>query len=136
VLIAVDGSAVGERAVGQVIDHFGAGLDEVTVLSVLPIEAADGLTREEDSPRRRRLEEDAERHLGSACAQLREAGITCKPITRFGDPAGEIIALAEEARFDLIVMGRRGHGAVGKFVLGSVSDRVVKDAACPVVVVS
>ncbi len=136
VLIAVDGSADSARAVGHVMDHFGATLDEVAVLSVLPIEVTNGLTAAEDSPRRRRLEEEVERHLGTACAQLRAAGISCKPITLFGDPAGEIIAFAEEGHYELIAMGRRGRGPVSKLLLGSVSDRVVKAAACPVVVVS
>ncbi len=136
VLIAVDGSAASARAVGHVIDHFGATLDEVAVLSVLPIEVANGLTPAEDSPRRRRLEEEVERHLGSACAQLRAAGISHRPTTRFGDPASEILSLAEEGHYDLIIVGRRGRGSVGKLTLGSVSDRVVKAAACTVVVAS
>jgi nucleotide-binding universal stress UspA family protein len=54
----------------------------------------------------------------------------------FGDPAKEIITFAEEGHCDLIVMGRRGQGAVSKALLGSVSDRVVKAASCPVMVVS
>jgi nucleotide-binding universal stress UspA family protein len=103
---------------------------------VLPIEVAPTSTPIEDSPRGRRLEEEIERHLGSACTQLRAAGISCRPITLFGDPAKEIITFAEEGHYDLIVMGRRGRGAVGKVLLGSVSDRVVKAASCPVTVVS
>jgi nucleotide-binding universal stress UspA family protein len=122
--------------VEHVIDHFGAALGEAAVLSVLPIEMAPASTPIEDSPRARSLEEEIERHLGSACTQLRAAGISCRPITLFGDPAKEIITFAEEGHYDLIVMGRRGRGAVGKVLLGSVSDRVVKAASCPVTVVS
>ncbi len=136
VLIAVDGSEVSTRVVEYVTEHFGASLGEVAVLSVLPIEAAPSSTPIEDSPRGRRLEEEIERHLGSACTQLRAAGISCKPITLFGDPAKEILTFAEEGQYDLIVMGRRGLGGVGKVLLGSVSDRVVKAAGCPVTVVS
>jgi nucleotide-binding universal stress UspA family protein len=136
VLIAIDGSAVSTRVVEYVTDHFGTSLGEVAVLSVLPIEAAPISTPVEDSPRGRLLEEEVERHLGSACTQLRAAGISCRPITLFGDPAKEIISFAEEGHYDLIVMGRQGRGAVSKALLGSVSDRVVKAASCPVMVVS
>ena len=136
VLIAVDGSAVSTRVVEYVTDHFGASLGEVAVLSVLPIEAAPSSAPVQDSPRERRLKEEIERHLGSACTQLRAAGISCRPITLFGDPAKEIITFAEGGHYDLIVMGRRGRGGVGRVLLGSVSDRVVKAASCPVMVVS
>ncbi len=136
VLIAVDGSAVSTRVVEYVTDHFGSTLGEVAVLSVLPIEVAPRSTPVEDSPRGRLLEEEIERHLGSACTQLRAAGISCRPIMLFGDPAKEIITFAEEGHYALIVMGRRGRGAIGKVLLGSVSDSVVKAASCPVMVVS
>ncbi len=136
VLLAVDGSAVSSRVVEYVTDHFGASLSEVAVLSVLPIEMTPNSTSIEDSPRGHRLEEEIERHLGSACTQLRATGVSCRPITLFGDPAKEIITFAEEGHYDLIVMGRRGQGAVSKALLGSVSDRVVKAASCPVMVVS
>lgn len=108
----------------------------MTLLAVLPIEMADGVQAAEGSLRRQQLEEEVERHIGSAPASLRAADIPCQPITRFGDPADEILALAGEADYKLIVMGRRGRGAVAKLLLGSVSDKVVKSAGCPVTVVS
>ena len=52
-----------------------------------------------------------------------------------GQPAAEIVAAAEERRTDLLVVGARGLGLLGRLVLGSVSDRVVHHAPCPVLVV-
>jgi nucleotide-binding universal stress UspA family protein len=52
-----------------------------------------------------------------------------------GQPAAEIVAAAEERGTDLVVVGARGLGLLGRFVLGSVSDRVVHHAPCPVLVV-
>ena len=136
VLVAVDGSQYGDRAIQYVIDHFGSALAEVAVLGVLPIERAGAVGSASASPDRLDLEMDIERQLGSACERLRDAGISCRPITRFGEPAEEILEMAREGRHDLIVMGRRGRGRVAKLLLGSVSERVVKTADCPVMVVS
>lgn len=53
---------------------------------------------------------------------------------RIGDPADEILALAEEIGAHLIVMGSHGRKGLVKLVLGSVSERVVREAKCPVTV--
>ena len=135
VLVAVDGSPWSDQAVKHVVEHHGDALAEVSVVSVLPIERADGVSSEEGLPRRQLLKEEIERHLGSACAALHKAGIACKSIVRFGDPAQEILRLAQEMECDLIVIGRRGRGRAAKLLLGSVSEKVAKEAGCPVTVV-
>jgi nucleotide-binding universal stress UspA family protein len=136
VLVAVDGSTPSERAVQYVVERFGPRLSEVSVVGVLAIERAEGQMAEEGSPRRRDLEEEIQRHLGSACESLRAAALACKPIIRFGDPATEILELVAEDAYDLVVMGRRGRGRAAKALLGSVSEKVVREASCPVTVVS
>jgi len=52
-----------------------------------------------------------------------------------GDPASEIVHLAKEEKADLVILGSRGLGQVQSLLLGSVSDRVVHLAPCPVLVV-
>lgn len=52
--------------------------------------------------------------------------------TRIGSPVQEIADLAEEVGADLIVLGSHGRGAVGRFLLGSVSEGVLRRARCPV----
>ncbi len=52
-----------------------------------------------------------------------------------GKPADQIIQVAEEEKFDLIVMGSRGRGKIKGLLLGSVSDRVADHAKCPVLIV-
>jgi nucleotide-binding universal stress UspA family protein len=52
-----------------------------------------------------------------------------------GHPAQEIIALASGSGVSLVVVGARGHGAVKRLVLGSVSERVLHHAPCSVLVV-
>lgn len=52
-----------------------------------------------------------------------------------GEPGESIVAAAEAEGADLIVVGSHGRGAVGRFLIGSVSDHVVRNAPCPVLVV-
>lgn len=53
---------------------------------------------------------------------------------RIGEPAAEILGLAEEVGADLIIVGSHGRHGVQRMVLGSVSEQVVRDARCPVIV--
>jgi universal stress protein A len=52
-----------------------------------------------------------------------------------GDVDHAILCHAAEAQADLIVMGTHGYSAIAHFLLGSVAERVVRQASCPVVVV-
>lgn len=60
------------------------------------------------------------------------------PVTRVyrqGEPAAEILKVANETRADLLIVGSRGLGLVGGLILGSVSERVLHGAHRPVLVV-
>lgn len=52
-----------------------------------------------------------------------------------GDPVFEILATAERRHADLIVMGSRGAGTLGRAFMGSVADGVLRAASCPVLVI-
>ena len=54
---------------------------------------------------------------------------------RPGAPAAEIVRYAQDANIDLIVMGTHGRGPVGHMVMGSVAEKVVRTAPCPVLTV-
>ena len=56
-------------------------------------------------------------------------------VTRVGHPFVEIVNYAAEHTVDLIVMGTHGRGAVAHMLLGSVAERVVRKAPCPVLTV-
>jgi nucleotide-binding universal stress UspA family protein len=67
---------------------------------------------------------------------LEEAGGTVAGAhLRRGDPAAEIVAVAEELGAGLLVMGSRGRGGIRRALMGSVSDSVVRHAHCPVLVI-
>jgi nucleotide-binding universal stress UspA family protein len=54
---------------------------------------------------------------------------------RFGNAADEVLAEIEEWRPDLVTLGRRGLNRLDRWLIGSVSERVLRHAAAPVLVV-
>jgi nucleotide-binding universal stress UspA family protein len=78
----------------------------------------------------------ADNVLDNARRKARANGITrISAEPSFGDPAREIITVAQTRQADLIVVGSRGHGRLASLLLGSVAQKVVSLAHCPVVVV-
>ncbi len=77
----------------------------------------------------------ADEHLRPRVAGLTEAGLRARGHVTVGSPAREVVRAAEGQHADLIVMGTHGRGLVGRLLLGSVADRVIRTAACPVLTV-
>jgi nucleotide-binding universal stress UspA family protein len=67
--------------------------------------------------------------------KLIQAGFTAEAVCQLGKPAEVIMKVASKHRADLIVMGAQGLGAIDRFLIGSVSTRVVQHASCSVLVV-
>jgi nucleotide-binding universal stress UspA family protein len=65
----------------------------------------------------------------------RAEGIDVSFLVWTGDPGDMIIEAAEAEHADMILVGSHGRGAVGRLFLGSVSEHVVRNAPCPVLVV-
>ncbi len=65
----------------------------------------------------------------------RAAGVEVSFLIWTGDPGDMIVEAAEAEHADMILVGSHGRGAVGRLFLGSVSEHVVRNARCPVLVV-
>jgi universal stress protein A len=81
------------------------------------------------------LEKTAGALLDNARAQLAEKNVAVKSRLASGSAADEILKAAAEEKADLIVMGTRGRTGVSHLLLGSVAERVVRQANCPVLTV-
>ena len=79
--------------------------------------------------------EKRERDLAEAASLLEAAGVRADTALEIGNPAEEIIQAGDDGNFDLIVVGSTGSGRATRWLLGSVSDRVVRHANRPVMVV-
>jgi universal stress protein A len=82
---------------------------------------------------RTRLVDHARRELGRIASELDDVRASTEVIV--GPVARRILESASEQRADLIVMGTHGRGAVARFLIGSVAERVVRAAECPVLTV-
>ena len=79
----------------------------------------------------------AEKHqLEPMAEQVRkEAGIQCEVVVRPGLAADQILAFAREREIDRIVMGTHSPGPIGKLLVGSVAEAVLRTAKAPVFIV-
>jgi nucleotide-binding universal stress UspA family protein len=78
---------------------------------------------------------EAQQHLDPLMTPAERAQFRVTTDVVFGSPARAIVEYAQENAVNLIVMGTHGRGAVAHLLLGSVAERVVRTAECPVLTV-
>ena len=88
---------------------------------------------DEDVDARAKREIDAK--LAEAYRPRVPAGVKLVIAMRIGEARHQILEYAQEQDVDLIILGRQGAGAVGKILFGNVTERVVRKADCPVLVI-
>ena len=76
-----------------------------------------------------------EEYLGRVTARLEAAGVAVVSAVEDGPPAEKIVEYAQAQDIDLIVMSTHGRGGVRRFLVGSVTDRVIRSTDRPVLVV-
>jgi nucleotide-binding universal stress UspA family protein len=74
-------------------------------------------------------------HLEPLAQRAREAGIHCEVVVRPGLPADEILAYTHEREIERIVMGTHSPGPIGKLLVGSVAEAVLRTASSPVYII-
>ena len=134
ILVAYDGSERGRAVLNWATRLVGTDQGSaVTVISVAPaLEAAPAIADAVDPSSSVEVHRV---HLADAGAMLTAAGVNADTVLKIGNPAEEIINAGDEGGYDLILVGSTGaHGAM-RFLMGSVSDRVVRHASRPVLVV-
>jgi nucleotide-binding universal stress UspA family protein len=133
VLLATDGSEEARLAASTAADLAGGTDSELHVVTVGPfIPTVLAATEEEPA----RMAREARRTLDEQVGLIEAAGgNVAEAHLRLGGPAEEIVALAEDVGAGLIAMGSRGRGGIRRALMGSVSERVVRHAHCPVMII-
>jgi nucleotide-binding universal stress UspA family protein len=135
-IVAYDFSPSAEEALVRAIDaasrapehvlHILAAIDPAHGLAVLP-------TRDVTYRYAEQIQTLVAERVGSALVG-RSAQVHFFVHARIGKPADEILSLAAELGADLIFVGSHGRTGLGRALLGSVSEQIVREARCPVLV--
>ena len=130
ILLAYDGSDGARRALEEVVGLAREG-DAVTIVGVAEGTPLFGYAGSLPSPEQER---ERQSQLEEAAAALREHGISASLVRKAGDPAAAILDVAESEGSDIVVMGTRGLSTAERWLLGSVSTKILHHARCSVLV--
>ena len=141
IVVGLDGSKLAEAAVkpaGTIARHFSVPLTLVQVIPPLaaatdpPLPFPVGYDEQITEVRRR----EALDYLEDVAERLRSEGGTATAVAAVKlSPAGALLDLAQPERGTMMAVGSRGRGGVKRLMLGSVADKLVREAAVPVLVV-
>lgn len=145
ILVPIDGSERSERAIPYAIEIAPQDakitllyIAEIPITPFLVSPSPPVLPQETEfyEVHRIRTIERAEKYLKETVASLptHQATIETKLITG-NDPAEHILAFTEEQAVDVIVMATRGHSGLTRWIMGSVTQKVLQAVTCPVLVV-
>lgn len=136
ILVPVDGSTTAHRAAAFAGDFAAATKSSVHLLFVTALQDGKPTGQERFIPVERLVS-----GMQSPDVVFDEAkkdfpkGIPVTTHTRSGLPAPNILDFSKENEIDLIIIGSKGVSAVEGFLIGSVSQKVLEDAACSVIIV-
>lgn len=114
---------------------FKAKLDVVYVLPILPATAKDPNLHFAIPEYERMIHKDSEQQLQAVVSQHVPKNLKVQTLIGHGNPAHEIVRLAQEEKADLIVIATHGHTGFHHLVVGSVAEKVIRLAPCPVLAV-
>lgn len=136
ILVAADGSIYTQHAVNYLIRHAaqfgGAEVELLTVHLPIPGRPARYLGKDVVGDYYR---DECEKALAPARRALKKAGVQFTEGYKVGTPGDVIAARADAGKFDMVIMGSHGHGALGNLVMGSVATRVLAGCKVPVLVI-
>lgn len=137
ILIAVDGSDYTKRMLAYLAAHeewFGSRHSYTVIHGVLAVPHRAAAFVSLDTVRKF-YESDAEEVFHPIRAFFAQQGLDATFVHTIGHAAESIAELAREGKFDLVVMGSRGHGDIVNLVLGSVATKVLAKCTVPVLLI-
>ncbi len=134
ILVPLDGSELAEQALphaNAVAQAFNASVE---LLQVVPIPEEGSSAADRPVGWEAEVAE-AREYLGGIATRFAQAGIECHSNVTSGSVADEILRFCEDAECDLIVMSTHGRSGLGRWVYGSIADRLLRHAKVPVLLV-
>ncbi len=141
-LVAYDGSEASKKAIDMVIKCSNKE-DEIALLTVIPAELAESSFTKMLLPtidlsevvKSGSFKQKAVESLSKVVKEIEYNVSKVNIIVEAGDPADEILITAKKQEANIIILGYKGYGKEGRFLLGSVTDKVVRHASMSVLVV-
>jgi nucleotide-binding universal stress UspA family protein len=134
ILIPTDGSKNAQAAVVRGIELAKMLGSEVTIMSVIDVQAMVSIQQGLGMPDIYAYQQKgAEAAAEAALKAAEKAGVQARAVVKRGSPALDIIEASRD--HDLVLMATRGLTGAKHFLLGSVAEKVVRFAACPVMVI-
>lgn len=136
ILVAIDGSDMSNKAVEIALNMALEQKSKITFIHVGKLLAIpDGMILDSIDELYESIRKNGQELLKRGKWLADSNVIDVETIYAEGDPASEIIKVAKEGMYQLIVLGSRGLGSFKELMLGSVSHRVSQIAPCPVLIV-
>lgn len=128
ILVPLDGSPLAEKALGQVRRILRRADAEAVLIRAVepPAVAGDFYTLAES------LEEEADRYLAGVERSLSDEGARVRRVVRRGPAAETLLSAADDERASLIVMTTHGRSGIARWILGSVTEKVLRASPVPV----
>ncbi len=141
-IIAYDGSDASKKAIDTALQCADKE-DEITLLTIIPAELAESSFTKMLLPtidfsqivKSGTFKEKAMESLSKVAKGIESEVKKVDIVVESGDPADEILMVAKRLAVDMILIGYKGYGKEGRFLLGSVTDKVVRHAGVSVLVV-
>jgi nucleotide-binding universal stress UspA family protein len=141
IVVPLDGSELAEGVLPHVAEIIRDRGSRVCLLAVAPLARgtppilADVLSSATTQEERQRVERELTTYLHTVAGKLEPLAADVHVGVRFGRAADEILAFAGEVDADLIAMSTHGRSGIRQWVFGSVADRILHGAACPLLLV-
>jgi nucleotide-binding universal stress UspA family protein len=138
ILVAIDFSEYSKVALDICLGASGCMETKLYVLHTIekfPHDYLHLLSSTAHTDMKQKLEEDAIARIQAMIPEEIRGKGDIIPMVRFGKPFLEIIQVAKEENVDLLVIGTHGRAGVDRVILGSVAERIVRKAGCPVMVI-
>ena len=136
ILVAVDGSdasCLAAQWAAKLANNCGGSVTLIYVFD-MPAAEAMALSHLSGDEVKALINKKAAPEFDKALQACGENRADIQTSATIGHPADEILSYAKSGGFDHIVMGRRGLSQLGELVLGSISEKVIRRAHCPVTV--
>jgi nucleotide-binding universal stress UspA family protein len=132
ILVPIDGSDYSIRALCEAINLAKLTGGALTLIHVTP--SGSSVVMSSKQHFYDILHQEGKQVLSNRMKLAEEEGIKTETLLLHGDPVDQIVKTAKQGNFSLIVMGARGVSKLTGLVVGSVSQGVIKNAPCPVLV--